>query len=111
MENAMDIDDWRARIDAVDLKILDLLNERARYSLEIGAIKQRLHLPIYMPEREKRIYARLEHVNNGPLSHAAVRRLFERIIDESRRLEAECTTSAPPDSESLVSKETHRKEQ
>jgi chorismate mutase-like protein len=111
MEQAMDIDDWRARIDAVDLKILDLLNERASYSLEIGEIKQQLRLPIYMPEREKQIYTRLEQINNGPLSNAAVRRLFERIIDESRRLEAEGTTSAPPDSETLVSKEQHRKEQ
>lgn len=90
----MDIDDWRVRIDAVDGKILELLNERARYSLEIGEIKQRLHLPIYMPEREKQIYARLEHINNGPLSNAAVRRLFERIIDESRSLEAEHVAAA-----------------
>jgi chorismate mutase len=112
MENAMDIDDWRARIDAVDLKILDLLNERASYSLAIGAIKKRLRLPIYMPEREKQIYARLEQENNGPLSNAAVRRLFERIIDESRRLEAACTTSASPhDSEFTALKATQRKEQ
>jgi chorismate mutase len=86
---AMHIDDWRERIDAVDLKILELLNERARYSLEIGKIKQRLNLPIYVPERERLIYERLEQVNTGPLTCAAVRRLFERIIDESRRLEKE----------------------
>jgi chorismate mutase-like protein len=88
----MDIDDWRARIDAVDLKILDLLSERANYCIEIGKIKQRLHLPIYMPERENQIYQTVEAANPGPLSGAAVRRLFERIIDESRRVEAECNT-------------------
>jgi chorismate mutase len=88
----MHIDDWRERIDRVDMKILELLNERARYSLEIGKIKQRLNLPIYVPERERLIYERLEQVNPGPLTCAAVRRLFERIIDESRRLEKErCT--------------------
>ncbi len=86
----MELEDWRQRIDEIDLKILELLNERAGYSLEIGKIKQRLHLPIYMPERENQIYTRLEQVNRGPLPGAAVRRLFERIIDESRRLEAEC---------------------
>lgn len=107
----MDIDDWRARIDAVDLKILDLLNERANYSLEIGEIKQRLHLPIYMPEREKQIYARLEQINGGPLSNAAVRRLFERIIDESRRLESEhATAAAIRNFESTALTATHRKE-
>jgi chorismate mutase-like protein len=94
MNNAMDIDDWRIRIDEVDLKILGLLNERAGYSLAIGEIKQRRQLPIYMPEREKQIHARLERLNNGPLSNAAVRRLFERIIDESRRLEAEHAAAA-----------------
>jgi chorismate mutase len=85
----MDIDDWRERIDAVDLQILELLNERARFSVEIGKIKHRLNLPIYVPERERLIYERLEEANSGPLTCAAVRRLFERIIDESRRLEKE----------------------
>jgi len=107
----MDIDAWRVRIDEVDLKILDLLNERANYSLEIGEIKQRLHLPIYVPEREKQIYARLEQINNGPLSNAAVRRLFERIIDESRRLESEHAAAAARNSESTALIATHRKEQ
>ncbi len=84
-----DIDHWRERIDEVDLQLLQLLNQRAHYALEIGEIKHQQNLPIYMPEREKRIYANLERSNRGPLSNAAVRRLFERIIDESRRLEKE----------------------
>ncbi len=86
----MKIDDWRERIDVIDLKLLEMLNERARCSLEIGKIKQQLHLPIYMPERENQIYQRLQEANQGPLAAAAVRRLFERIIDESRRLESPC---------------------
>ncbi|MDZ7361270.1 MAG: chorismate mutase [candidate division KSB1 bacterium] len=85
----MDLEDWRERIDMVDLKILELLNERARYSLEIGKIKERWHLPICVPEREREIYERMERLNQGPLSDKAVRRLFERIIDESRRIEKE----------------------
>ena len=84
-----DIDHWRERIDDVDAQILALLNQRARYVLEIGKIKLALHLPVYMPEREKWIYDNVERTNHGPLSNAAVRRLFERIIDESRRLEKE----------------------
>lgn len=105
----MDIEDWRAHIDAVDLKILHLLNERAGYSLAIGEIKQRRQLPIYMPEREKQIHARLEQLNQGPLSNAAVRRLFERIIDESRCLEAEHAASAS-NLESTTLLATNRKE-
>jgi chorismate mutase-like protein len=99
MKKHMTLEDWRERIDAIDLKILALLNERARYSLEIGKIKQRLHLPIYMPERENKIYTALERANPGPLTSAAVHRLFERIIDESRRLEAECKTVLPNEPE------------
>ncbi|MEK7727999.1 MAG: chorismate mutase [candidate division KSB1 bacterium] len=84
-----DIDHWRERIDNVDAQMLSLLNQRARYVLEIGKIKLALSLPVYMPERERWIYDNVERINQGPLSNAAVRRLFERIIDESRRLEKE----------------------
>jgi len=98
----MDIADWRQRIDAVDLRILELLNERARYSLEIGKIKHRLNLPVYMPERENHIYARLERANRGPLADAAVRRLFERVIEESRQMESACKApTLPNDAETL----------
>ncbi len=84
-----DIDHWRERIDEVDAQLLKLLSDRASYALEIGRIKHEKNLPIYVPEREKWIYENLERINGGPLSNAAVRRLFERIIDESRRLEKE----------------------
>ncbi len=92
----MDLADWRERIDVIDLKILELLNERARCSLEIGKIKHQLNLPVYTPERENYIYERLACANSGPLDDAAARRLFERIIDESRRLESQCKTAVLP---------------
>jgi len=91
----LEVDHWRERIDAVDAQILSLLNERARYVLEIGRLKLAANLPIYMPERERWIYDNVERTNQGPLSNAAVRRLFERIIDESRRLEKEANEAAP----------------
>lgn len=83
----MDIEDWRRQIDAVDSEILKLLNKRAKYSIEIGKIKKQLQLPIHSPEREKSILDRLVKENQGPMSHEGVRRVFERIIDESRKLE------------------------
>jgi len=85
----MDIDDWRAKIDEVDLRILALLNERARYALEIGKIKKCDRLPLFKPEREQKILERLVAHNPGPLPDAAVRRLFERVLDENRSLEKE----------------------
>jgi len=85
----MDIDEWRMKIDDVDLQLLKLLNQRAGYALEIGRIKKQRQIPVYSPEREQQIFARVTAVNAGPLSNAAVRRLFERIIDENRTLEKE----------------------
>jgi len=81
------IDDWRRRIDELDQQLLKLLNERARCALEIGHEKHRKGLPIYQPERENEILANVERANAGPLADTAIRRLFERIIDEARALE------------------------
>ncbi len=85
----MDIEDWRRKIDAVDLELLRLLNERARFSLAIGELKRKADLSVYCPEREAWIINRLVEKNAGPLSGEGVRRIFERIIDESRKLEKE----------------------
>lgn len=84
-----EIEKWRKKIDKVDVKIIRLLNKRARYADEIGKLKQELNLPIYSPEREKQVIENVIKHNFGPLSDMAVKRLYERIIDESRRLERE----------------------
>ena len=85
----------RDAIDRVDEVLVKLLNQRAKYAVEIGEIKGHLSLPIYAPEREKEVLRHVEQTSAGPLQTAAVRRLFERIIDESRRVERE---SAAPTS-------------
>ena len=78
---------WRDRIDAIDRIVLALLNERSRSANAIGHVKQRLNLPVYVPEREQRVLENVLSGNGGPLEDAAVRHLFERIIDETRSLE------------------------
>jgi chorismate mutase len=83
----MSIDDWRRRIDEIDLKLIALLNERAACALEIGREKHLKGLPVYQPARENEILATVERENPGPLPDTAIRRLFERIIDEARSLE------------------------
>lgn len=83
----MSIDDIRKRIDLMDDVLLRIFNERARLALEIGHIKKDLGLPVYDPSREKRIFARMKEDNPGPLDDSAIVRLFERVVDESRRLE------------------------
>lgn len=84
---ALDIDDLRREIDRLDHELLRIFNERAALALRIGEIKKDRNLPVYDPEREKRIFTRMNNENPGPLENEAIIRLFERVIDESRRLE------------------------
>ncbi|HEV2378461.1 MAG TPA: chorismate mutase [Terriglobia bacterium] len=82
-----EIERWRKRIDEIDEQLLKLLNERARCAVEIGRLKKRTHQPAWQPERELEILRHVEASNGGPLGNPAIRRLFERIIDEARSLE------------------------
>jgi chorismate mutase-like protein len=77
----------RARIDGLDEELVRLLNERAACALAVGRAKHALGLAIYQPDRERDVLEHVAAVNTGPLDAAAIRRLFERIIDEARRLE------------------------
>ncbi len=79
--------DCRAQIDALDLRILELINRRTRIVEQIGRLKRQLNLPIYEPRREDEVYANVTAHNGGPLSAEAVRRVFERIIDEMRTVQ------------------------
>jgi chorismate mutase len=83
----MDIEDWRDRIDAIDRKLVELLNERARCVIEIGKIKLEQHLPVFNPDRERKVLANVLRDNRGPLDDAALRRIVERVIDECRKIE------------------------
>jgi chorismate mutase len=83
----VNISDWRRRMDEIDKKLVELLNERSQCALEIGRLKQEAGIPIYQPTRENEVLANAETNNRGPLSHAAIRRLFERVIDEARSAE------------------------
>jgi chorismate mutase len=85
--NSMKLSDWRQRIDEIDKKLVQLLNERSQCALEIGRLKVEANLPLYQPDREKEVLQNAESNNSGPLSDAAIRRLFERIIDEARSAE------------------------
>jgi chorismate mutase-like protein len=84
----MTLDELRKDIDRVDEVLVRLLNERARCVCEIGRLKKALGIEIYQPDREKDVLRHVRHVaSEGPLGPDAIGRLFERIIDEARRLE------------------------
>lgn len=80
---------WRDKIDEVDRQLVQLLNERTRCAIEIGKIKRKLNREIYDPKREEEVIRNVQAAGSGPLTDDAIRRLFERIIDETRRTERE----------------------
>jgi chorismate mutase-like protein len=83
----MTIEDWRARIDAIDKKLLELLSERARYCIAVGKIKTERNMEVFDPERERQIILNILRENKGPLDEDGLRRIFERVIAECRRIE------------------------
>lgn len=84
-----DLAPWRARIDLLDRAVIYLLNERASCANAIGEVKRALDMPVYVPAREADVLANVRATNPGPLPDAAVSRLYERVIDETRSLERE----------------------
>jgi chorismate mutase len=82
-----DLDDLRNRIDMLDEHLVRLLNARAACALEIGRLKREMGVEIYQPAREAEVLENVRRVNTGPLDQQAIKRLFERIIDEARHLE------------------------
>jgi len=77
----------RERIDAVDRRLVELLNERTSIVEEVGRIKKESQLAIYEPKREDQVFLNVTSNNHGPLPDDALKRIFERIIDEMRRVQ------------------------
>ena len=77
----------RKRMDDLDARLVALLNERASCAQEIGRLKDTVGLEVYQPRREREVLRHVRSENAGPLDGDAIARLFERIIDEARRLE------------------------
>ena len=76
----MTIEEWRKRIDAIDRRLVKLLNQRAQCSLAIGRLKRARGSALFHRERERRIAANARRSNRGPLPDYAVQHLFEQIL-------------------------------
>jgi chorismate mutase len=83
----MDIAEWRKKIDEVDRRLVELLNERAHAASEIGKLKRNTSMPIYEPDREKTIFENVRSANRGPLPDSELRQVYERIIDVMRNIQ------------------------
>ena len=90
MAEELSVESLRDEIDKIDEVIVRLLDRRARCAYAIGRVKKDNGLPIYEPQREAAVIARVKELNTklgGPLDEAAIGRLYERIIDEARRIQ------------------------
>ena len=77
----------RDEIDAIDKSLLDLLNKRARCSMEVGSIKSTQGAPVYRPGREQLLLEKLLERNEGPLPETHLRHVYREIISSSRMLQ------------------------
>ncbi len=80
-------DNPRAEIDAIDDKLLRLLNERAAIALRVGEVKRRNNTSLCDHNRESEVLTRLSRQNSGPLDEQNVISIFQRIIDESLQVQ------------------------
>jgi chorismate mutase len=90
MAEELSLQPLREEIDRIDEVIVRLLDRRARCAFAIGRIKRELGMPIYEPRREADVIARVKALNiqlGGPLDEHAIARLYERIMDEARRIQ------------------------
>ncbi len=85
--NSPSLSQLREQIDRLDSQVLTLLNRRARLATRIGHLKNQDRASVYVPSRERQIFARLAQLNQGPLPNEAVRAIYREIISASRALE------------------------
>ena len=80
--------EYRVYIDELDRRITELLNERTRVVQDIGRVKRDADMPVYEPDREEKVFANVRSVtSDDPLAQQAVRRIFERIMEEMRMIQ------------------------
>ena len=81
------LESLRRQIDALDEKIVELLNDRARVVVEIGKLKQQNNEPIYAPDRERAVLEKLRKLNKGPLADRSLEAVYRELMSGSFALE------------------------
>ncbi len=84
----MDISSWRQKIDELDRKLVELLNERAKAAQAIGRLKRSTQMPIYEPDRERKIFANIVAANNGPLRDQDLQVIYQALIAVMREIQS-----------------------
>lgn len=87
----MSLQKYRQAIDKLDAEIVQLLNDRTRHVLQIGAIKLRSGQEIYAPHREKAVFDRLMKLNRGPITNESLQAIYREIMSSALALEKTMT--------------------
>lgn len=74
----------RQKVDQIDLKLLQLLQQRTKLSGQIGQLKRRLGGVVYVPERERELVARLTRLGKGTPSGRVIAAVYREIMSSSR---------------------------
>jgi len=83
----MSLEELRKRIDDIDQRLVELLNERARIVIEIGKLKNKIDKPVYAPDREKEILSKIVKANKGPLPDRCLVAIWRELMSGSFVLE------------------------
>lgn len=86
----------RKALDLINQKLLTLLNQRLRITLEIGKVKKEMGKKIYDTEREKEILDRLKRKNRGPLKEKDLRKIFTTIMKVCRESQIQAYQPSKP---------------
>jgi chorismate mutase / prephenate dehydratase len=88
----------RRRIDALDRRLVTLLNERAELGRDVGREKRRAGIRAMRDaEREREVLLRVTMANTGPLGQADLLALYKRLMSATRQLEARDARHASDD--------------
>jgi chorismate mutase/prephenate dehydratase len=83
-----DLNTLRIEIDAIDEKLVECLNQRARCALQIGRYKQQKKQAVYEPTREAEVMANIARNNHGPLPNEELASIYTAILAAMRRLQS-----------------------
>ena len=83
----MSLKSIRKKIDAIDEKLVGLLNARAELSLAVGLEKLKHNKGIYAPDREKEVITKIKNLNHGPMTQEAFEAIYREIMSSSLSLE------------------------
>jgi len=84
----VNLEELRKQIDAIDQKLVELMNERARHAVQIGQLKREAgQESVYSPEREREVLERVLVANEGPRADRTLLAIWKEMMSGSLSLE------------------------